>query len=93
MKLDHSINFISTGKNSFGMSSFVMEDNLRFIDLDNINKYTKKQIFSILTSVGIFTNSSYKKDTLISFLMKDEKALNKIKADNREWKLNQLVSQ
>jgi len=92
MKLDHSINFVSTGKNSIGMRTFVMEDNLRYIDLDNINKYTKKQIFSILTSVSIWTKPSYKKDILISFLMKNEKALNKIKSDNREWQLNQILS-
>ena len=93
MKLESSINFISTGRDRNGYGTFITEKNLRFIDLDNINKYTKKQIFSILISCSIFTNPSYKKDTLISFLMKDEKALNKIKADNREWKLNQLVSQ
>jgi hypothetical protein len=88
MKLEHSINFVSVDKNEF-----VMEDNLRYIDLNNINKYTKKQIFSILTSVSIFTRPSYKKDILISFLMKNEKALNKIKANNRQYQLQQLISE
>jgi hypothetical protein len=92
MKLDNSINFISTGKNSIGMNTFVMEKNIRYIDLDNINKYTKKQIFSILTSVGIFTNPNYKKDTLILFLMKNEVALNKIKAENRQYQINSILS-
>jgi hypothetical protein len=93
MKLESSINYISLGRNSLGMGTFIIEKNLRYIDLDNIDKYTKKQIFSILTSVSIWTKPSYKKDILISFLMKDEKALNKIKADNRQWKLNQLVTE
>jgi hypothetical protein len=87
MELADSINFIKTGK-----ETFIMEKNLRYIDLENINKYTKKQIFSILTSVGIFTNPSYKKSILIGFLMRNEKALNKIKADNRAIKLAELLS-
>ena len=93
MKLEPAVNFISLGRNPKGYGTFISKKNLRYIDLDNIDKYTKKQIFSILTSVSIWTKPSYKKEILISFLMKDEKALNKIKADNREWKLNQLVSQ
>jgi hypothetical protein len=97
MKLEPSVNFVSVGKTqlpsgAFG-NSFVMEKNLRYIDLQNINKYNKKQLMSILTSVGIFTNPSYKKDVLISFLMRNEEAINKIKEDNREWKLNQLITE
>ncbi len=92
MKLEDSINFINTGEcKKTGMSTFVMEKNLRFVDLDNIEKYTKKQIFSILSSVNIHTLPSYKKSILIGMLMRNEKAINKIKADNRELKLREIL--
>ena len=84
--LEPSINFIKTSKDSF-----YMEKNIRFIDLDNISKYSKKGVFSILISAGISTNPNYTKKVMIDMLFRSEKALNKIKSDNREYLLNKLI--
>lgn len=89
MKLEEKFTKVSTRRDGdLGHTSyFHFVENLRFIDLDNLEKYTIKQLQSI---GGIWAIRGAKKPDYIRLIRKNTELLEKIKQDNREWKLVQL---
>ena len=69
-------------------SSLYFSKNERYIDLDNLEKYTVKDLKSICLSYGAYVSNG-KKDLIIR-VIKSEKIISKIIRDNREYKLKNL---
>lgn len=68
-------------------SFFRLEENLRFIDLANLDKYTIKQLKTICRQ-GLIRGG--KKADYIRVIEKDEALITKIKTDNRDYRLKEL---
>lgn len=85
MKLNPSYRKIDLGicpNTGQGIITFVCE--LRFIDINNLSKYTVKQLIDIFGGkIGNAKKADYIKHILL-------KCKDKIVADNREYKLNSL---
>ena len=81
--LEKNIEWVRTG-NKIGIANEVVGvEKLRFIDIDNINKYKKNDVYSILIQFGIWTNVNYSKKVLIGMLMRNQSVLEKIKINNQ----------
>lgn len=85
-KLEPSVNFIKVQSNSTIYGQFIIQENLRYIDLDNLNKYSVKDLISIYGMIG----GKPKKQDYINAILKSDKLIAKIKSDNRQIKLDQL---
>ena len=78
--LDNHIEFISTGQ-----GKFTIEEKRRFIDINNINKYKKDQVFEILVQFNFHTDFNYSKKKMIEMLMRSKKTLEAIELNNKLW--------
>lgn len=90
MILQEKFTKITTSTHAIGdlnYSYFRLEENLRFIDLANLDKYTIKQLKSICRQ-GLIRGG--KKADYIRVIEKDEALIAKIKTDNREYRLKEL---
>lgn len=86
MKLESSINFIKTSENGF-----VMEKNYRYIDLENLNKYTVKQLKEIAYSFNYFLHRGRKIDYINGILKNKDLILKENKIALRNKNLKELL--
>jgi hypothetical protein len=85
MKLIKKYSLIEMGKNELGQDIIIFHENLRFIDLNNLNKYTVSELISIF---GGKIGNARKKDYINAILSRRK---DKIMSDNREIKLKSLL--
>ena len=72
--------------------TFHMEKNIQFIDINNLNQYTKKELTYIAHGYSkYFSGAGWTKDKIINLILSDKKVVNDMKKNNREIMLNQLV--
>lgn len=72
--------------------TFHMEENHQFIDINNLNQYTKKELTYIAHGYSkYFSGSGWTKDKIINLILSDKYVVADIKRNNREIMLNQLV--
>jgi len=72
--------------------TFHMEDNPQYVNINNLNQYTKTELLSIGREYGKwFSGSGWTKPKMISSILNDISVVNKIKSVNREILLNDLV--
>jgi len=72
--------------------TFHMEKNTQFVDINNLNKYTKKELMWIGMEYGKwFSGAGWTKPKMISSILNDTNVINRIKSENREILLNDLV--
>lgn len=69
--------------------TFELVKNERYIDLENLEKYTVRDLKSICESYGRFLMRGKKSD-YIRIIKNDTKMVNSIKVENRQVKLNNL---
>lgn len=88
MELKEKYDYITTGTSFIGdtkISSFIMVENERYIDLNNLHKYTIKQLKSIY---GGRIGGSPKKQDYINLILRNQS--NEITQMNRNIKLKEL---
>lgn len=81
MELESRFRHIKTSN-----STFYLEKTIRYVDLENLNKYTVKQLIDIL---GQKIGGSPRKEHYIHHILRLRK--NEIILENREYRLNTLL--
>ena len=72
--------------------TFHMEKNTQFVDINNLNKYTKKELLWIGMEYGKwFSGRGWTKSKIINSILLDKNVINRIKSENREILLKELV--